>query len=85
MTTKHFGYEAAPNITAIFYVIDAANSGNSLIRILSDDADVFMLLVCWVYTHILSCSSVSKEILLYKTQNGSLQQEFCDCRNYNVK
>ena len=35
--------------------------------------------------YIFSCSSVSKEISLHKMQNGSLQQEFCVCCNYNVK
>ena len=45
---------------------------------------------CWVWSpalYILSCSFVSKEISLYKLQNGSLQQKCyaCDNYNYNVK
>ena len=40
---EHFGNE----FTTLFYLIDAANSGKSMISILSEDTDVFVLLVCW--------------------------------------
>ena len=30
-------------------IIDAATPGKSMTRLFSDDTDVFVLLVCWVY------------------------------------
>ena len=48
---KHCGNE----FTMIFYFIDAANSGNKMIRVLSDDTYVFVLLVCWVYREEMEC------------------------------
>ena len=36
-------------ITMISYVIEAAKNGKDVIRLLSDDTDVFVLLVYWVY------------------------------------
>ena len=33
----------------ISYVLQAANHGKSVIRVLSDDTDVFVLLVYWVH------------------------------------
>ena len=45
MTIEHFG-----NVfTMIFFLTDAANSGKSMIRVLTEDTDVFVLLACWVY------------------------------------
>ena len=41
---KHFGNE----VTTIFYRIDEANSGKIMISVLTEDTDVFVLLVCWV-------------------------------------
>jgi len=38
---EHFGDE----FTTIFYVIDAANSDKSFIRVLSNDTDVFVQVV----------------------------------------
>ena len=37
------------DITMILYVIEAAKCGKDVIRVLSDDSDVFVLLVYWVY------------------------------------
>ena len=37
------------DIAMISYVLRAANSGNSVVRVLCDDTDVFVLLVYWVY------------------------------------
>ena len=37
------------DITMISYVIEAAKCGKDVIRVLSDDTDVFVLLVYWVY------------------------------------
>ena len=37
------------DITMISYVIEAAKCGKDVIRVLSDDSDVFVLLVYWVY------------------------------------
>ncbi len=37
------------DITIISYVIEAAKCGKDVIRVLSDDTDVFVLLVYWVY------------------------------------
>ena len=37
------------DITIISYVIEAAKCGKDVIRVLSDDTDVFELLVYWVY------------------------------------
>ena len=36
-------------VTMIAYLLQAAESGKSLIRILTDDTDVFVLLVYWVW------------------------------------
>ena len=35
--------------TMVSYVIKAAKNGKTVIRVLSDDTDVFVLLVFWVY------------------------------------
>ena len=43
------------DITMISYVIEAANSGKTVIRVLSDDTDVFVLLVYWVCRKELEC------------------------------
>ena len=51
MTTEHFGNE----FTTIFYLIDAANSGKIMIHVLTEDTDVFVLLVCWVYQEEMEC------------------------------
>ena len=42
---EHFRDE----FTTIIYLTDAANSGKSMIRVLSEHTDMFVLLVCWVY------------------------------------
>ena len=44
---EHCGDEA--DITMTFYVIDAAISSNSVIRVLSDDSYMFVLLIYSVY------------------------------------
>ena len=45
-----FAHDEA-DITMISYLLMAAESGTRVIRILSDDTDVFVLLVYWVYRH----------------------------------
>ena len=47
-TNGGFNHDEA-DITMISYVLMAAESNMQVIRILSDDADVFILLVYWVY------------------------------------
>ena len=37
------------DITMISYVVEAAQCGKDVIRVLSDDTDVFVLLIYWVY------------------------------------
>ena len=37
------------DVTMIAYLLQAAESGQSIIRILTDDTDVFVLLVYWVW------------------------------------
>ena len=49
-----FGHDEA-DITMISYVLVAATSGKGVIRVLSDDTDVFVLLVYWVYWADLQC------------------------------
>ena len=49
-----FSHDEA-DITMISYVIEAANSGKTVIRVLSDDTDVFVLLVYWVCRKELEC------------------------------
>jgi len=49
-----FGHDEA-DITMISYVLEAANSDKAVIRVLSDDTDVFVLLVYWVYRAQLEC------------------------------
>ena len=54
MTTIESRYDRAfdhddADITIISYVIEAAKCGKDVIRVLSDDTNVFMLLVYWVY------------------------------------
>ena len=46
---EHFGNEF------IFYLIDVANSGKSMICIVTEDTDVFVLLVVWVYQEETEC------------------------------
>ena len=48
---EHFGNE----FTTIFYIIDAANSGKSMVSAFSEDTEVFVLLVCWVYREETEC------------------------------
>ena len=48
---EHFGNE----FTTIFYLIDVANPGKNLIRVLSKVKDVFVLLVCSVYWEEMEC------------------------------
>ena len=43
-----FGHDEA-DVTMISYVLAAGNCGKNVIRVLSDDTDVFVLLVYWVY------------------------------------
>ncbi len=44
------------DVTMVSYVIQAANYGKNVIRVLSDDTDVFVLLmVYWVYKAALQC------------------------------
>ena len=43
-----FEHEEA-DVTMIAYILQAAESGKSVIRILTDDTDVFVLLVYWVW------------------------------------
>ena len=50
----HFGHDEA-DITMISYVLVAATSAKGVIRVLSDDTDVFVLLVYWVYQADLQC------------------------------
>jgi hypothetical protein len=45
-----FGHDEA-DITMISYLLQACDSDVQIIRILSDDTDVFVLLVYWVYRH----------------------------------
>ena len=37
------------DVTMIAYLLQAAESGKSVIRILTDDTDIFVLLICWVW------------------------------------
>ena len=53
MATEHFGAEA--DISTIFYVTDAANCSKHVIRVHSDDLDMFVLLVDWVYREEMEC------------------------------
>ena len=43
------------DITMISYVLEAANCGKKVIRVLSDDTDVLVLLVYWVFRRQLAC------------------------------
>ena len=49
-----FGHDEA-DITMVSYVLEAANFGKDVIRVLSDDTDVLILLVYWVYREGLQC------------------------------
>ena len=49
-----FSHDEA-DITIISYVLAAANDGKNAIRVLSDDTDVFVLLVYWTYRAKLDC------------------------------
>ena len=49
-----FSHDEA-DVTMISYVLQAANCGKSVIRVLSDDTDVFVLLVYWVHRASLQC------------------------------
>ena len=48
---EHFGNE----FTTIFYLIDAANSGKSMIHVLGEVTDMFVLTVCCVYWEETEC------------------------------
>ena len=43
------------DVTMVSFVLEAAKSGQSVFQILSDDTDVFILLVYWVYWEDLQC------------------------------
>ena len=43
------------DVTRVSFVLQAAKSGKSVIRVLSDDTDVFVLLVYWVNRAHLNC------------------------------
>ena len=45
---EQFGHDEA-DITMISYVLDAYDKGAAIIRVLSDDTDVFVRLVYWCY------------------------------------
>ena len=49
-----FSHDEA-DITMVSYILEAANYGKNVIRVLSDDTDVFILLVYWVYREGLQC------------------------------
>ena len=49
-----FAHDEA-DVTMISYVLQAASQGQNVIRVLSDDTDVFVLLVYWVYQAELQC------------------------------
>ena len=49
-----FSHDEA-DITIISYIHAAANDGKNAIRVLSDDTDVFVLLVYWTYRTKLDC------------------------------
>ncbi|KAK3098071.1 hypothetical protein FSP39_015885 [Pinctada imbricata] len=49
-----FGHDEA-DITMVSYVLDAANKGHKVVRVLSNDTDVFVLLVYWVHLSQLTC------------------------------
>ena len=49
-----FAHDEA-DVTMISYVLQAASCGQKVIRVLSDDTDVFVLLVYWVYQAKLQC------------------------------
>ncbi len=54
METKDDGafcHDEADVVTMVSYVIQAANYGKNVIRVLSDDTDVFVLLLYWVEQH----------------------------------
>ena len=48
---EHFGNE----FTTFFYLIDVANCGKSMSHVLSEDTDMFGLLVWWVYWEEVEC------------------------------
>ena len=48
---EHFGNE----LTTAVYLIDAANSGKIILCVLSEDTDVFVLLVWWVHLGEMEC------------------------------
>ena len=50
-----FAHEEA-NVTMVSYMLQAAECGEDIIRILSDDTDVFVLLAYWVWKMQFSCS-----------------------------
>ena len=51
MMMEHFGNE----FTTIFYLIDVANSGKLMIRVVIEDTALFAWLVCWVYWEEVEC------------------------------
>ena len=48
---EHFSNE----FTTTFYLVDAAHSCKIMIRVLTEDTYVFVLLVCWVYQEKMEC------------------------------
>ena len=49
-----FGHDET-DVTIASYVLAAAKNGKKVIRVLSDDTDIFVLLVYWVYQAELQC------------------------------
>ena len=54
MESRDDGHDEA-DITMVSHVLEAAKHGKDVIRVLSDDTDVFVLLVYWVYRARLQC------------------------------
>ena len=70
---EHFGNE----FTLIFYLIDAAHSGKCMIRVLSEDTAVFILLIWWVYREDMEC-----KVQMERWEMSVLSQRVCSSMAY---
>lgn len=67
------------DVTMISYVLEAACCGKEVIRVLSDDTDVFILLVYWVYRSALQCK------VQMERWNGTVLDINATCANLGPK
>lgn len=73
-----YGHEEA-DVTVVSYVLQAASEGHKVIRVLSDDTDIFVTLVYWVYK-----ASIASDIQI-ENWRGDVLSVNASCENLGPK